>query len=204
MTILHLVRHGSTPWTEDGNRYTGSTDVPLSPTGREEVERTGRGMATLAVDAVMTSPLLRAAETASTIAWSHGLEPVMEPGLAEIDFGQWEGLRRAEILLHHPQAWETWRQRPEVTRAGTTGETGADVVVRALAALDGIAATFPDGEVIAVTHNTLIRLVLVAILGAPLKSYGSLVIEPGSVTQIELLRDADPRIIATNRVLVHS
>src|SRR5512142_2663627 len=94
-TRLFLIRHGATVLTAE-DRFAGSTDVELSDTGREQAEALAQRLADDNVTAVYASPLRRTVATASIIGRPHGLQPILNDGLREIDHGRWEGLRRAE------------------------------------------------------------------------------------------------------------
>ena len=92
MTLLYLVRHGETDWNLQ-RRIQGSTDIPLNNTGRQQASRTGRLLARRHWDAVITSPLSRAAETAQIIAVELDLPaPESLPELVERAYGEAEGL----------------------------------------------------------------------------------------------------------------
>ena len=83
-TRIYLVRHGATELTME-DRFAGSTDVPLSDQGRQQVAALGERLRADSLDAVYTSPMVCTRETAGFIAAHHGLEPIAEPGLREID-----------------------------------------------------------------------------------------------------------------------
>jgi uncharacterized phosphatase len=72
MTLLYLVRHGETDWNRQ-RRIQGSTDIPLNATGRDQAARTARLLGRRSWDAILTSPLSRAVETASIISGELGL-----------------------------------------------------------------------------------------------------------------------------------
>ena len=91
MLRLILVRHGETEWNAQ-RRYQGHSDVPLSALGRRQAARAAERLAALKIDAVYTSDLGRALETAEIIAEQRGLEVCAEPRLRELNFGVFEGL----------------------------------------------------------------------------------------------------------------
>jgi broad specificity phosphatase PhoE len=93
----------------------------------------------------------------------------------ELDFGQWEGLTRAEIIGTYPQAWETWVSNPEVARAGLDGELGGACAQRGLTTLVTLAHAHPGEAIAIVGHNTLNRLLIARSLDMPLRRYRSLV-----------------------------
>ncbi|MFN8224680.1 MAG: histidine phosphatase family protein [Gaiellales bacterium] len=146
-TTIHLVRHGETDWNR-GQRIQGHTDVPLNDAGRRQAIDLGRTLAHLALDAVYSSDLSRASETAERIAEHHNLPVVRRPALREKHFGSWEGLTDAEVHTRFPDA-----------RAGQwgDGETTADLARRVVAMLAEIARAHPGETVLVVTHGGVIR-----------------------------------------------
>lgn len=143
MTHLVLVRHGQTDWNVQG-RIQGSSDIPLNATGREQAREAGRLLAAERWDAIVTSPLMRAVETARIIAHEVGIRHV-EPieGLTERNYGLSEGLTG-------PEAEERFRGRVPGR------ETREALLVRAHAALVAIAERIPGGAVLAVSHGGVI------------------------------------------------
>jgi len=94
---LLLVRHGETVWNREG-RYQGVIDVPLSPEGERQAAALAVQLRSEPLAAVYSSTLRRAYYTAVPIAAAHGLTVIRDPRLNEINQGQWEGLRPAEIV----------------------------------------------------------------------------------------------------------
>lgn len=164
--LLYLVRHGETDWNRD-RRIQGRTDIPLNSEGRRQAAATGALLARHRWDALYTSPLSRAFETADIIAAQLALSPpIAVPELVERNYGAVEGMTAAEVDATYP---------PGTDVPGR--ESPADVVARALPALLSIAERHAAQRVIVVAHGGLIR----AILGAvdPTGSHG--VISNGSI-----------------------
>ncbi|RAJ70075.1 putative phosphoglycerate mutase [Streptomyces sp. Amel2xB2] len=170
MTELVLVRHGETAWHAE-NRYAGSSDVHLTEKGAEQ----GRELARWAAKngefaAVFCSPLSRCRRTAEPAAEATGLPLRREPRLREVHFGDGEGMTAEEMRRSFGDRLAAFHRDP----AGSPlpgGESPAAAAERGVAALRDIAAAHPDGRVLAVSHNTLIRLVLCSVLGLPLSEY---------------------------------
>ncbi|MBM4397717.1 MAG: histidine phosphatase family protein [Deltaproteobacteria bacterium] len=91
MLVVHLVRHGETDWNRE-NRFQGRRDVPLNDAGRAQAVKVAAALADRPLAAVRSSALSRARETAERIAEGRGIEVVVDDRLAEMDFGDWEGL----------------------------------------------------------------------------------------------------------------
>src|SRR4051812_5655328 len=127
MLNIYLLRHGETSWNADGNRYCGRTDVLLTDKGIRQASAVNAQIKDVRLDAVYSSPLQRAWQTASIAA---GREAVKDDRLIEVDFGTWEGKTRDEFIREDPSAWTNWISDPGHFRAGGTGETGLEVVTR--------------------------------------------------------------------------
>lgn len=150
MTTILLARHGETDWNRD-RRVQGHTDRPLSEAGLAQAEELARGLEGESIDAVYSSDLSRAHDTAAFVAEPRGLRVVQLAGLREKHFGTWEGLTDEEILRRHPHAKNgPWGD----------GETTEAMAARVLEALRTIAAEHPGGRVLVVCHGGPMRAVL--------------------------------------------
>ena len=189
MTTLLLVRHGQTVWHE-GNRYAGSSDVPLTDVGHEQAQALARWAATARLDAVWSSTLQRAVDTATPAADAAGLRLRTDARLVEVAFGKGEGLTRSEMGVVFPDAVDAFLRSPaSVPLPG--GERGYDAIARAAAAFREICAQQPDGRVLVVAHSTLLRLVLCALLGIDPESYRQVFpnLRNATVTTLDLADD---------------
>ncbi|MET4060136.1 putative phosphatase [Arthrobacter sp. UYP6] len=152
---LVLVRHGETDWNQE-RRLQGRTDNPLNGVGRAQARKAGRLLAADPWNVVVSSPLLRAVQTAHLIADAAGLQPAgTVPELIERDYGPAEGLPLNGLT------------EPQLTAALGVGEPEQAVARRGLAALRDLALQFPGQRIIAVAHGTLIRLTLSEFTGQP-------------------------------------
>jgi len=145
--MLLLVRHGETDWNAEG-RLQGHTDTPLNDYGRRQARALADELAGAPIDAVYTSDLARARETAEILGGRLGLPVALDPELREKNWGSWEGLTPAE------------RERVEYV-----GESTEDHRERTMRALAAIAGRHPAGRVLVVTHGGSIRRVQAAVVG---------------------------------------
>lgn len=169
VTELVLVRHGQTEWHAD-NRYAGRSDVALTIRGHEQAEELARWASGAGLDAVLTSPLSRAWHTATPAAAAAGVEPVVDERLAEVDFGKGDGLTREEMAAEFPEALAAFLVAPASCPL-PGGECGAAAVTRARPVLDEVCRALPDGRVLVVAHQTLLRLLLCDLLDVALDRY---------------------------------
>jgi probable phosphoglycerate mutase len=112
----------------------------------------------------------RTVETAASIARPHGLELVKRDGLREIDHGRWEGLRRSDVEVRYPDEYSAWEEDP-YTFAPSGGESGVQVVARALPVIREIVVAHPDENVLVVSHKATIRLIIASLLGFDARGY---------------------------------
>ena len=169
MTDIVLVRHGETTWYAE-NRYAGVSEVELSPRGLAQAARLARWASSAGLAAVWSSPLSRALGTATLCADSAGVRLQVDGRLRELDFGDGEGRTSGEMRELFPEAFAAFRVDP-VAHHLPGGEDPVAAVGRFSACLHDIAEVHPEGRVLIVAHNTMIRLALCSLIGAPLGDY---------------------------------
>ena len=186
MTDLVLVRHGETEWSAQG-RYAGATDVPLNESGREQARRLAAWASGARLTEVWSSPLVRARETAEIAIGGARLPLRIDPRLAELDFGEAEGLTSAQMRELFPDARAAFESDP-AQHPLPGGERPGAALARALGCLDEISAGNPQGRVMVVVHTTLIRLLVCHLLGIALGDYRRRlpVIDHGALTELRL------------------
>ena len=151
MTTLLLVRHGETDWNADG-RLQGQTDRPLNDYGRRQAQQLAEAFETEGLEAIYSSDLARARETAEIVGERLGLPVALDPDLREKDWGNWEGLTPVE--------------RDRVEFVGETTEAHQE---RTLRALRRIAERHGgDRPVLVVTHGGSMRRVQTVAMGMAL------------------------------------
>lgn len=144
MATLLLARHGETDWNREG-RWQGWADPPLNDTGRLQANELACELRGTPFDAVYSSDLRRAHQTAEILAAPHGVAVLVDRDLREIDVGSWSGLTRAEIAERFPGG-----TRPD-------GETREQHAARVLAAVERIARRHLGRRVLVVTHGGTLR-----------------------------------------------
>jgi alpha-ribazole phosphatase len=183
---LVLVRHAEPAEDAHGLCY-GSLDVGLSDEGRRHAAELATALARTEYDAVVTSPRLRARETAAPVASVRALTPLVVDDLREIDFGDFEGRRYEEIEQAEPELYRAWMETPTRVRF-PGGESYADLRVRALRALDAIKAAHACA--IVVTHGGVVRAGLAEWLGMPDEAIFRLGQSYGGITIVDWLDGA--------------
>jgi len=164
MTLIILVRHGQTEWNRV-ERFRGRADVPLNEVGLAQAEATGQRVAAeWHPAAIYTSPLSRSVKTAEAIARHFGLAVQTHPGLADIDYGQWQGLTPDEARTHWPEMVDAWYNAPHTARI-PDGEILDDLRARAMQTVKELAARYPGQTLVLVGHTVINRIILLGVLG---------------------------------------
>jgi broad specificity phosphatase PhoE len=164
MTRVILVRHGQTEWNRV-ERFRGRADVPLNAAGLAQAEATGRRLAAgVPPAAVYSSPLARAVKTAEAIAGHFALAVQIHAGLADIDYGQWQGLTPDEARARWPEIINAWYDAPHTARI-PGGETLDGLRARAMAAVNELAARHAGQSIVLVGHTVVNRVILLGVLG---------------------------------------
>ncbi len=131
------MRHGETAWNQERRIQGGSSDVELSDSGRKQAERVGLALKEVKIDAVYSSPLRRALDTAQAIASRHQLTVQVEPDLREMEVGELEGLLIAQLGANFSQYLLEWQQGQGLEKL-PGGESVADLADRVWANIQDI------------------------------------------------------------------
>ncbi|MEU2200428.1 histidine phosphatase family protein [Isoptericola sp. NPDC019482] len=165
---LVLLRHGETEWSMSG-QHTGRTDIALTPAGEEQARTAGRAVAGIEFSAVYTSPLERARRTAALTGHP---DAVVDPDLAEWDYGPVDGRTSADVGALLGREFQIFDDGVRVLPPdpehgdGRPGELLDDVSARARRFVERADATLQDGgNVLAVAHGHLLRVLATAWLG---------------------------------------
>lgn len=198
-TRVFLVRHGATVLSAE-DRYAGSVDAALSSEGLAQAKALGVRLAGEALSAVYASPMSRAQDTARAVVAGRGLDVIAVPELRETDHGHWEGKTRDEVCFGFPDEYARWERDP-FTFAPSGGETGLQVLARALPAFLRIVGWHPDGAVLVVSHKATIRLVVGELLGLELRGYRDrLDMSPCGLNILDVKSGAEARLVLFNDV----
>lgn len=203
---IYLLRHGATaanratPYRLQGR----AQDLDLDPVGREQARRAALALASIPLDAVYTSPMRRAVQTADAIAAPRGLRPATLLALVEADVGAWEGLTWDEARARHPEDYANFMANPGVAPY-RDGESFLDVQRRVAPAMAELARRHPAGRVAVVAHNVVNRAYLALLLGVPIALARTLPQNNGGINVIhhppDAPPDALPKIVTLNAAL---
>ncbi len=181
--FLHLIRHGETDWNVE-RRCQGFSDSELNATGRRQAALVARCLSDKKIDAIYSSTLKRALETARIIARYHDAHVQAVDDLRELNQGEFEGLRLTELVEQHSTFLEQWFRDPADLRL-PGGESLREMQNRAWAALEAIVERHAEGNVVVVGHNLCNLALLCRTMKLELNDFRRLHQDVASVNIIE-------------------
>ncbi len=194
---IFLLRHGATDWNL-AQRCQGSTDLELNEVGLRQAEAAALDLSREKIDAIYSSQLKRALQTAGAVGRFHNLAVTIEESLRELDHGEIEGLTFAEIQATRPDFLRRWRETPaDADIPG--GERLIDVEQRAWDGMRRIVRRHRAEEtLVVVSHNFPILAVICHITGTPLNQYRTYHLAPGGVVRLSYNGDDEWRVMREN------
>jgi len=181
---LILVRHGETEWNRE-NRVVGFADIGLNDEGRKQVRRLALALKEEKVDAIYSSPLSRAWETALEIARFHNGQVKADDAFQEMDAGELDGLTYEDMRERYGEFIKQWLRDPgSCTMPG--GESLAGVQERAWLAVERVREKHPDGAVMVVSHNFVIMSIICRALGLDLGQFRRLRLNLASISILNI------------------
>lgn len=195
MALVILVRHGQTDENING-RISGQGSIPLNTRGQEQARLAAEVVASLGVTHLVSSPLVRARQTADIIAQHVSISIVENPQLREVEYGDWEG-QFFHNIRSHPMAQKVSQDPSAVIFPN--GEGLVAVQQRGVQVVEALRQQYPQGIIVAVSHGDVIRTVLAHYLAMPFNDYRRINIDNGALSVIELF-DHWVRVKAVNFV----
>jgi alpha-ribazole phosphatase len=186
-TEVFLIRHGESEWNQS-HRYTGQQDVALSELGREQAFRLAKRLKDDGITAIYSSPLRRARDTAEAISRLARVPITLEPGLAEIHHGEWEGLTAHQVSERFPSEYVRWRTQPHAVLM-PAGESLDDVGKRAMVVWGRVLLKPRGGKIVICSHDAVLRVLLLAALGLTLDHFWKWSFENASLSVIQVRGD---------------
>lgn len=197
-TRLLLVRHGETALSVE-KRFSGRGDIALSDRGVAQARAVAARLASYGgVAAVVSSPLRRAVQTAGEIASVLGVEVVVDDGLAETDFGAWEGFTFAEVRARWAAEMQAWLDDPAVAPPG--GESFVSTFARVSATRARLVGAHAGERLVVVSHVTPIKALVREALEAPARALYRMHLDPASLTTVDWYADGPAVVTGLNDV----
>ena len=186
-TRLCIVRHGETAWNAE-HRVQGQLDVPLNAIGQAQALAASKVLSKEKFDAIYSSDLSRARQTAEPTASFHSMEVLVEEDLRERHYGIFERLTYAEVKVRYPDDYARFEARdPEY--AFRTGESLKDFSARSISVVSKIAGAHPGKSILVFTHGGVLDKLYRFITGLPLSAERKFGIPNAGLNHVEVTPD---------------
>lgn len=194
---LLLVRHGQTDWNP-AQRVMGRSDISINETGVTQARHLREWLSDIEIHAVYSSPMPRAMETTEIlIEGRNGLKIIKEPGVQEIDYGDWVGMIFSEVEEKYNKEYNDYRFHPSKMKI-PGGEAVVDVQRRAVSAIERIKKRHEGQRVLVVSHADVTKAILVHYLGIPLDLLQKVGCDNGSLSIYRFGTPWGDRLVALN------
>ena len=194
-TIIYLVRHGESI----GNMHRmclGHTDLGLSDLGKKQARATAEDLSSTQFDAIYSSDLLRAMDTAAPHADLRGMAVIPDEGLREIYLGEWEGLYVDDIIKRYGELYTvTWREHFGEFRS-PSGESVPELAMRMYGTVKKIGAAHPGETLLIATHAAAIRAFWGVISGIPASELAAALPFPSNASYSVVEYDSESGVIS--------
>ena len=198
-TTVYLLRHGETPLTVE-RRFSGvgGADVGLTSTGTQQAQQAASvlldRLGTPSLAAIVSSPLLRARQTAQAVADRVGRAVECDDDLAEVGFGEWDGLTFAEARRREPAAFDAWFADPALAPPG--GESLLALAARVARARERLLARHEGETLLVVSHAMVVKTFVAHAMGGPAPSVHNVDVQPATLAEIAYWADGRPNLRA--------
>jgi len=162
MTELILARHGETSWNVE-KVFRGRADVDLNEVGVRQADLLAKYLGNWQLEAVYSSPLKRALDTATRVARYQTVTVRIAEGLTDIDFGEWQSLPEQQVKRLYPTILDEWQNNPHKVRM-PGGEDLEDVRRRAVEVVNSTISRH-QGSVLLVSHRVVLKVLICHLLG---------------------------------------
>lgn len=166
MTVFYCVRHGKTMFNQKGIFQGSGVDSPLTEEGIQGAKHLGKQLSKITFDQVVVSPLKRAMDTCALLINENQmpLQPVIEPTIREMGFGEWEG--KLEANYSHLTEFQQLVEAPHLYQASLNGgETFQEVVTRSFVFFETMAQKYPDATILVVSHGLFLQTFIKTVQG---------------------------------------
>ncbi len=184
MSYIYIVRHGQSLGNLKGG-FAGHTDYPLSELGHKQARLSADFLKDEHIEAVISSPLSRAMQTAAPFASDRGIEIIPNEKFIEMNFGEWEGMAIQEVEEKYDGAFTVWKTEMYKTVC-PGGESTVECYNRAVSALKEIAKEYDGHDILITTHGAVIKCLCCFLHGMPIEKLQDIVwADNASVTKLE-------------------
>jgi len=191
MAKLILARHGETVWNVE-KIYRGRTDVNLDEVGIKQAELLGKYLSNWKLEAIYSSPVKRALDTANIVARYQKIGVHVAEGLIDFDYGEWQSLPEQEVKRLYPALLNEWHNNPHKVRM-PGGESLEDVRRRAIEVVNDILSKY-EGSVVLVSHRVVNKVLICSLLGLDNSHFWNINQDVGGIT---IFNYVDGRFVLT-------
>jgi len=184
MTEIILVRHGETEWNV-GEVYRGRIDIGLDEVGIRQAELLGKYLSDLKLDAIYSSPLKRALDTANIIAQYQDVGVQVTDGLIDFNYGGWQGLPDREVSKLYPALRNEWHTNPHLVKM-PDGESLDDVRERAISVVNDVISKYKGGVAL-VSHRVVNKVLICSLLGLDNSHLWNIKQDVGAITKFDYI-----------------
>lgn len=179
MARFILARHGETKWNVD-KVFRGRSEVPLDDIGVRQAELLGKYLSDSKLDAIYSSPVKRALDTANIVAGYQRIRTRIADGLTDLDFGEWQSLSEQVVRQRYPTLLDEWHNSPHKIKM-PGGESLEDVRRRAVEVVSNILPEY-HGNVLLVSHRVVIKVLVCSLLGLDNSHFWNIGQDVGGIT----------------------
>ena len=190
---LLMIRHGEIP-SNVNNVYAGRSPEHLTEKGVRQAREVSAKLKEYEVDAIYSSPIQRALQTAQIISETKDMDLRIEEAFREIEMGPWEGMSEADVVKQYPDEWSIWCNRPANLKMEGR-ETLDELLSRVSAGIRGIK---DSGNVVIVTHVAIIRVLLLWHADKSLNLYKTIHIPNAGIFEIKICERPDSTVLPLN------
>ncbi len=191
MAKLILARHGETVWNVE-KIYRGRTDVNLDEVGIKQAELLGKYLSNWKLEAIYSSPIKRALDTANIVARYQKIGVHVAEGLIDFDYGEWQSLPEQEVQRLYPALLNEWHNNPHKVKM-PGGESLEDVRRRAIEVVNDVLSKY-QGSIVLVSHRVVIKVLICSLLGLDNSHFWNINQDVGGITVFNYV---DGRFILT-------
>jgi len=191
MSKLILARHGETVWNIE-KIYRGRADINLNEMGIRQAELLGKYLSNWELEAIYSSPLRRALDTANIIARYQKISVHIAEGIIDLDYGEWQSLPEQEAKRRYPTLHNEWHNNPHKVKM-PGGESLEDVRKRAIKVVSDVLARY-QGSVVLVSHRVVNKVLICSLLGLDNSYFWNIKQDVGGITIFDYV---DERFVLT-------
>ena len=182
-THILLIRHGETQWNKS-ERFRGTYDIPLNENGKAQANVLSQALKDRNISVACTSPLSRAVETAQISLADRNVQILVNDKLTDIDYGDWTGLTKMEVMKRWPKEYDAWTSHPDLAEI-PGGEKLSDLFDRCCEFINEISKQYKGQTVAIFAHRVINKLLILGTMGLTLSKFLSIIQDNCCINELE-------------------